>query len=143
MKGYPKWFNSNFVTLSFAALFLSGVLLIPTTLEMRLDWQVVWRLSADSRLLTAALHAILAFFVFGLLGALWSIHMRHEWKRDHNRLSAIVLLATLSVLFVTGIAIYYVGHETLSLNSAIAHSVVGLILPIFYYWHILYKKFKR
>ena len=143
MKGYPKWFNGNLVTLIFSILFLSGILLIPTTIEMRLEWPVIWRLEAESRLVIAALHAVFAFFVFGLLGALWSIHMRYEWKRDHNRKSAVALLIVLAILFITGIGIYYVGHETLALNSALAHSAVGLVLPIFYFWHILYKKIKR
>lgn len=94
MKGYPKWFSRRFITLLMSILFLSGLFLIPTTLENQLEIQVPWRLEPSSRILVAGTHALFAFIAIALLGALWSIHMRTEWKRGTNRVSGLSLVLT-------------------------------------------------
>ncbi len=144
MKGYPKWFSAFFVSLVITAVFCTGVFLIPTTLELRFEWQIPWRLSGSNRIIVAALHALIGFIVFSLLVALWSIHMRHEWRLKKNRLSGILLLISLIFLMFSGVGIYYLGSEELMLFASGSHSVTGIILMLVYVWHsVLYKQLNR
>ncbi|MBO9667034.1 MAG: hypothetical protein J7501_09495 [Bdellovibrio sp.] len=140
MKGYPKWFSAKFITTTLAVLFLTGLLLTPTTLAVRLEKEVPWRLTADSRVVVAFLHALLAFIALGIVGALSSIHMRKEWNRKRNRASGATLVATFVFLCLSGLGIYYFGNETLSLYSSISHLIVGILIAAIYVWHLAYKK---
>lgn len=140
MKGYPKWFSANLITTILVVLFLTGLLLTPTTLVVRLEKEVPWRLSADSRVVVAGIHLLLALVALAIVGALSSIHMRKEWNRKRNRASGITLVGIFVFLSLTGVGIYYFGNETLSLLSSVSHLVVGLLIAAIYVWHLSYKK---
>ena len=83
MKGYPR----HFVKVIYATvlgLCASGLLLAPTTLDLRLDISMPWRLPGDERQLVAALHVVLSYFIVIIGGALWHVHMRVGWRRRMN-----------------------------------------------------------
>lgn len=113
---------------------------MPTTLQVRLDKTLPWRLSADSRVVVAGIHALLALISLAIVGALSSIHMRKEWNRKRNRVSGMTLVITFVFLSLSGLGIYYFGNETLSLLSSISHSGVGILVLGLYIWHLIYKK---
>lgn len=140
MKGYPKWFTANFISTCAGILFLTGILLAPTTLQVRLDRTLPWRLEADSRVVVVALHALVSFIAIAIVGALSTIHMRREWHHKRNRVSGITLVSIFVFLSLSGLGIYYFGNETLSLFSSMSHMIVGILILGFYVWHLMYKK---
>ncbi len=143
MKGYPDWFTPKLISIIMASLFFTGLLLAPTTLQFRLQFDVPWRLNSESKILTAALHSFFSLVTIALVGALSSIHMRQEWKRDKNRLSGIILLSVLLFLTLTGLGIYYFGDDLLSSVSSVSHLVVGIIVLVIYVWHLSWSRFNK
>lgn len=141
MKGYPKWFTKYFIAAVIFSLFATGVLLTPTTLELRFQWKTLWRLNEENRILIAAMHVIIGFLTCSLMGALWSIHMRHEWRRKKNRLSGIILVSAITLLMLSGVGIYYFGNEKLVLLTSGSHLFIGITIFGIYIWHsLLYRK---
>jgi heme A synthase len=135
MKGYPKWFTARVVHFIVAMLFISGCLLIPTTMNAHMNWDVDWRLTSDARIWVTFVHVLFGLVMFALLGALWSIHMRYWWKKKKGRLSGGVLVGTFLVLGVTGLGILYAGAEALVSATALAHTAVGLLFVAPYLYH--------
>ena len=135
MKGYPKWFSAGMITVLMSFLILTGYLLAPTTLELRLQWSMPWRLTADDRIWMAALHALGAMIIFSLMGALWSLHMRQEWRRKKSRWSGTGMVVCLILLGLTGLGIYYFGNEKLSNFSSLSHLVLGIVVSLIYGAH--------
>ncbi|HLD09322.1 MAG TPA: hypothetical protein VJB68_04690 [Methylophilaceae bacterium] len=135
MRGYPKWFY-RFLVASFVLLTLSGLLLIPNALDMRLEWDMPWRLAGSQQLTIVAIHAILAFLIVSQMGALWSVHMRIGWRHHKNIKTGLSLVAILLALILTGIGIYYLGDEW-SVPASAAHILIGLILPCLFGYHIV------
>ncbi len=136
MKGYPKWFSVTMITGLMSLLMVTGYLLAPTTLELKLQWPMPWRLSVEQRTLMAAAHAIMALVIFSLMGSLWTLHMRLEWKRGASRFSGIGMVASLVLLGLTGVGIYYFGNEKLSQFSSLSHLGLGIWLTIVYFSHV-------
>jgi cation transport ATPase len=135
LKGYPKQFYT-ILMLIITALFVTGCLLLPTTLNLKLEWDVPWRLSSDQHINMAAAHAILSLLMVGIIGALWSIHMRMGWKRRRNYLTGFSLLVIMVLLGVTAIGIYYLGGEQASVFSSVGHAVMGVAIPFVLAIHI-------
>lgn len=136
IKGYPSWFYS-FVTWVTAALFISGCLLAPTTINLKLEWDVPWRLSSDQHIGIAAMHATLSFLMMSIIGALWSIHMRAGWKRRKNHQTGVSLMILLALLELTAIGIYYLGDGQASMYSSVVHMFMGFVIPLFLLVHII------
>jgi hypothetical protein len=134
MKGYPRWFVTVLMS-ALGVMFVSGLLLAPTTLAMRADIGLPWRLPGSGRVLTAALHAAGGFALTLLVGALWSVHMRSGWRRRRQRLSGFLLGSLLLALAASAVAVYYVGEETLGAATAIVHLALGLLLALAFGWH--------
>lgn len=132
MKGYPKWFSKNFIFLTSVLLFVSGCLLIPSLLEMRLQWDEIWPTGTEYRTLIVASHTAIGIAMMVIFGALWSIHMRVGWKAKEKRTSGTLNAALFVLLGLTSIGVLYAGDEVLSLGSSIVHTVLGLTLaPVF------------
>lgn len=134
MKGYPRWF----VPLLVGALLLmlgTGLLLTPTTLALRTEFALPWRLPGPGRVLVAALHAAGGFMLLLVVGALWSVHMRSGWRRHRQRASGLLVGVLLLVLTASAIAVYYIGDETLGTVAALVHLGVGLVLVGPFGWH--------
>ncbi len=136
MKGYPKWFSVTMITTLMSLLMITGYLLAPTTLELKLQWALPWRLGVEQRTFVAAAHAIMALVIFSLMGSLWTLHMRQEWKRGESRFSGIGMVASLALLGLTGVGIYYFGDEKLSQFSSLSHLGLGIWLTIVYFAHV-------
>ncbi|TNE60869.1 MAG: hypothetical protein EP335_17675 [Alphaproteobacteria bacterium] len=136
MKGYPRHFT-RVVVLTAIGLFVTGLLLVPSMLDFRLEMNVPWRLDADGRLVTVAAHAFVAFFMLMLAGSLWSIHMRAGWRKRRHRTSGTILATSLALMAATGIGIYYLGDEDLSLWSSLVHTGLGLVGAGFFTWHAI------
>jgi len=136
MKGYPGYFR-NFLYLVMVTLSLTGLAIIPSALEMRMEWNVPWALSGDSRVAIHALHATAAFFALFIIGALWVIHIRAGWKRRKNHHSGLAMLLIFAALFLSGIGLYYAGEESLGRLSVIAHLLTGMVLPLTVVVHIV------
>lgn len=139
MSGYPKGFY-GFLTVAGLVLFVTGLLLVPTLLEMRLEWSVPWRLATDQRTLAAAAHLVAAFTVVAIAGSLWTLHMQRGWRMKRNRVSGSLLVAVLAVLGLTGAGIYYFGDETLSKWSSLSHAILGLAIGLVVWWHVTHGK---
>ena len=134
MKGYPNWFLPVLVG-AMLLIFISGGLLAPTTLMLKAELVLPWRLPNSARVITAALHAAGAFTLMLLIGALWSIHMRSGWRRNRQRGSGVVLGAMLMVLTISAVAVYYLGDELAGAVAAFIHLGVGLALVVPFIWH--------
>lgn len=135
MKGYPKWFSVAALSALVMALFLSGVLLLPTALEMRAELEVPFRLPNSYRTFTAAAHAFFSFLLFAALGALYSIHMRQGWKKRRNVVSGVLQLGIWAALGLTGIGLYYLPWEKILLATSATHTVLGFLAALFYVIH--------
>lgn len=141
MKGYPHWFNAKFISIFIGVLFFSGVVLVPGVLEMKFEMDVPARLSGSLRVYVTALHTLISYLSLVLLGSLWSIHMRREWRRRKHIHSGSLLFIFFIVLGLSAIGILYFGNEKLSLFSSILHMFFGVALPIAYAGHIIKVKY--
>ncbi|MDD4885740.1 MAG: hypothetical protein PHO64_02320 [Thiomonas sp.] len=136
MKTYPRSF-ATVLHVTLLALLGTGLLLTPGALQMRLDWDVPWALSSGSRVWVAALHALSFLLIFGLIGALWAVHIRAGWVRRENVASGALLLAVFGLLGLSGLGLYYAGGEALPGWSAVVHLLAGGLLPLLYAAHRL------
>lgn len=136
LRGYPIWFfNALMVVVS--VLLLSGMLIMPTTLELKLEWEMPWRLTGDSQIAMAALHAGVSFLFTATVGAIWSVHMRAGWKRRKNHRTGLALLTSLLLLGISAIGIYYLAEEQSALFSSLIHIVGGALMPLLLAVHIV------
>lgn len=136
MRGYPGWFY-RLLLLVATILVVSGLLLIPTALEMRLEWEVPWRLQGDAQIGTAALHALMSFLMMVVVGALWSVHMRVGWRHRNNHRSGLMISGMMLLLLLSAVGIYYLADDALALDASLIHMVIGASLPFFLLYHII------
>jgi len=136
VKGYPNWFVPALLG-ALLLMFVTGLLLAPTTLALRADIAVPWRLPGSGRVLCAALHAAGGFALMLLVGALWSVHMRSGWRRRQQRTSGLVIGLMLLTLAATAIIVYYTGDESAGPAAALLHLGVGVALAAPFGWHWL------
>jgi hypothetical protein len=136
MKGYPRAFLPSLL-IALLLVLVTGLLLVPTTLVMRLEMDLAWRLPGDARILTAAFHAVLGFAVAMLLGALWSVHMRAGWRRRRHRISGTLSAVLLVLLAASAVGVYYLGEESAGVIAALAHIGLGVALLVPFGWHWL------
>lgn len=135
MNGYPKWFRWVVIMIALFA-FISGCLLAPTVFDLKLAWDMPWRLPGGDRVLVAALHTGAAFLMAAVFGTLWTTHMRSNWRFRRNRIGGSLLAGLLVLLCLTGLGIFYFGEETLSLFSSLGHTALGLAAPLLFVQHI-------
>jgi hypothetical protein len=129
MKGYPRFFRPLLWAI-LSALLVTGLLLAPSALEMRLEWEVPWRLGPGLRLPVAAVHALLAFVALSVLGALAALHVRAGFRRRRNVVSGLALLLSFAALVLSAVGIYYLGEERPGAWASAIHLVVGLLAPL-------------
>lgn len=134
MKGYPRWFLPTLVG-TLLMILLSGLLLAPSTLMMRAEIMVMWRLPGAARVAIAALHTLAGFMAMLLIGAVWSVHMRSGWRRRKHRASGLALALGLVLLCASAVAIFYLADETLGMLAALLHLAAGLVLVAQFGWH--------
>ncbi|HMY99105.1 MAG TPA: hypothetical protein PLW24_02620 [Burkholderiaceae bacterium] len=127
MNDYPRGFAPMLLGV-FAATWLSGLLLGPTTLALRAQWELPWRLGGAGRLGAAALHVAAAFVLLFFAGALWSLHMRRGWQRRRRRGSGGALAGLLALLAFSALGLFYAGDEGLANGAAYLHLAAGIAL---------------
>ena len=71
-----------------------------------------------------------------LLGTLLTTHIRRSWHARKNRSNGAFFLGAVSLLSISGYALYYVGDETLRNAASQLHLWLGLSSPILLFWHI-------
>jgi len=135
MKGYPGWFVPALMT-GLLLLLATGLLLAPTTLALRVDVDMPWRLPGSGRIAMAALHAASGFALMLLAGALWAVHMRSGWRRRQQRTSGLIVSGLLLILAASAVAVYYLGDDSLAMAAALTHLGAGLALvgPVGWHW---------
>jgi hypothetical protein len=136
MKGYPRWFYTALL-LVITVLFASGCLLAPTTLDLKLECEMPWRLPADQHVAVAAIHATASFIALSIVGALWSVHMRSGWRRKRNLHTGLVLLGAMLLLALSAVGIYYLGDGAASVAASILHLAVGILTALLFVAHDL------
>ena len=138
MKAYPTWFYISLLIALFG-LAISGLLLIPTSLEMRFEWDVFWRLSGEQRLVSVAIHTTLSYLILVKIGALSRVHMQAGLKNKRNRISGISLIILFTLLALTGVGLFYLGEESWILPTSSLHIFAGIALIGVFTSHFLFK----
>ncbi len=139
MTGYPKWFNKNFITITVVLLFVSGILLIPNTLNHKFELEVPFELSGNLRLITTATHILAMCVGLFILGGVSAIHAKIGLKKKQNAITGISLYLFFILLVLTGLGILYGSGEILISASSAIHIVAGVLLLVIYLFH---KKFR-
>ncbi|WP_341677562.1 hypothetical protein [Niveibacterium sp. SC-1] len=134
MKGYPRRFY-YWLMAAFAGLGVSGLVLTPTTLMLRFDTSLAWRIAAESRVFVAAVHAACGFVVSWIFGALWTVHIRAGWRQRRQLGSGLTLASALLGLILTGVGIYYLASDAWANAAAGLHVALGLGGIAVFGWH--------
>lgn len=139
MKAYPHTFVMVFWWV-LVLLFISGLLLLPGMLELRLEWEIPAALHFGSRVVLAALHGLFAFATVAVLGALVPLHIRSGWRRRKHVRSGIAVLSLMLALALTGWGIYYLADERWAVSTSVAHVLIGLGVVVLLTLHVVIAK---
>lgn len=139
MKGYGSWFYSSLL-LSLFVISLTGLLLIPTLLDMRFEQDLLWRLSSPDRQITVALHTLFSYLILIMIGALYPIHIRSGIKTKRNNRTGISLVSLFALLLLSGIGLFYLGSENWILAVSATHTIAGLSVTVMFTLHFLIRK---
>ena len=82
------------------------------------------------------LHGSAAVGFVLLLGTLLAGHVRRAWHARKNRANGACFLTALSLLTLSGYALYYLGDETWRQAASRFHLWLGLAAPALLCWHI-------
>ncbi|WP_237260628.1 hypothetical protein [Thiomicrorhabdus immobilis] len=139
MNGYPKFFLPSLMATT-TLLFISGLLLLPSLIIFRLQWDIDWLMelplsSGDLRLWTTAIHVVFGWLMVWFIGSLWTIHIRNHWRRKENITSGLVFMLFWALIIFSSLFIYYSSNETLSEYSSLVHSVLGMLVPLGLFIH--------
>lgn len=81
-------------------------------------------------------HGFSAMAFVLLLGTLLSGHVRRGWQARKNRGNGGFFLTSVSLLTLSGYALYYLGDENWREFTSQFHLWLGLIAPVLLFWHI-------
>ena len=81
-------------------------------------------------------HGAVAMLMLVVLGILGPLHVRRGWHANRNRRSGAGLVATMTVLTITGWLLYYAGGERLRSTASALHLWLGFLLPLIVVIHI-------
>jgi len=82
-------------------------------------------------------HVLISYFAISLLGAIWAIHMRREWRRKKSIWSGLFICFVFGILCFSSLTILYSGSELVSNLSSIIHMSLGALLPLSYFLHLI------
>ena len=136
LSGYPNWFHHLLLVVA-VVVAVTGLLMLPTLLEFKLDWEVVWRLSGEQRLAVAAMHTLLSWLLLMQVGALWHAHMRAGWRKRLNRISGVATVAMILGLTLSAAGLFYLGSDEAQLAAALIHSGFGVSVIGLFAFHVL------
>ena len=81
-------------------------------------------------------HGFAALGFVLLLGTLLPVHVRHSWHARRNRANGAFFLSSVSILTLTGYALYYLGNEKLRALCSNVHFWLGAFIPLLLILHI-------
>src|SRR5450755_4600709 len=79
----------------------------------------------DALRLLLMLHGISSYVLLVVIGSLLPRHVRSGWIRRRNIVTGVTVTATMTILAVSGLALYY-GSEDLHQPAKWLHVIVGL-----------------
>jgi hypothetical protein len=82
------------------------------------------------------IHGFSAMAFVLLLGTLLTGHVRRAWHASKNRSNGAFFLTAISLLTVSGYALYYIGGEELRSGASQFHLWLGVVSPGLLVWHI-------
>jgi hypothetical protein len=136
MNGYPGWFP-RLVIGTIALVSITGWLLVPTMLDLRMDYDVNWRLDSADRILVVSAHVLTAFVLSIGVGRIWHLHIPVGLKRSRNVYSGVSVVAAFLLLIITGVGVLYIGDRALSIASSAAHTVFGAVVSVAFVVHFI------
>lgn len=83
-----------------------------------------------------AVHGWSAMVFVLLLGTLLVVHVRRAWHARKNRANGAFFLALISLLTLSGYALYYLGDETVRAAVSNVHLWLGVAAPALLIGHI-------
>lgn len=83
-----------------------------------------------------AVHGFSAMTFVLLLGTLLVSHVRRAWHARKNRPNGTFFLTTVSLLTLSGYALYYLGDESGRAAVSQFHLWLGVVAPVLLFWHI-------
>jgi len=89
-----------------------------------------------ARPLWMRLHGAAAMVFLMVFGTLLMQHVPAGWRQGEQRLSGVSLIATYSVLIVTGWMLYYLAGDQVRYWTGKTHAILGLVLPLLIYIHV-------
>jgi hypothetical protein len=84
---------------------------------------------------TGIIHGLLSLAMLVLFGSMLPVHVRAGWRAKVNFASGASLLLALSVLSLTGGALYYLAGEKMRLVTVWIHEIVGVLGVVLYVLH--------
>lgn len=136
LSGYPNWFHHLLLVVA-VLVSVTGLLMLPTMMEFKLDWDVVWRLSGEQRLTTAGIHTLASWLLLMQVGALWHAHMRAGWRKRLNRISGVATVCMILGLTLSAAGLFYLGAEEAQLAAALVHSGLGVSVIGLFAFHVI------
>jgi peptidoglycan/LPS O-acetylase OafA/YrhL len=96
-----------------------------------------------SQVMMLKIHGAAAMGFLIILGVVLR-HIRPGWRRKQQRPSGLSLISVCGFLILSGWALYYVGDEQSRNWMSISHSLLGVLLPIFIFFHVwnVYQRLK-
>jgi hypothetical protein len=94
-----------------------------------------WFAAESPENLAMRIHGAATMAILPIAGAAVALHVVDAWREGRNRLSGLILGATVVILTVSGYGLYYVGGESLRGVASLSHWVVGLALPVIFGAH--------
>jgi hypothetical protein len=82
------------------------------------------------------IHGFSAMVFVLLLGTLLPGHVRRAWQMRKNRGNGVIFLTSVSMLTLSGYALYYLGGEEWRNAVSKLHLWLGVAAPVFLVWHI-------
>ena len=134
MKAYPRTFLAWFWSL-LALIAITGLVLLPGMLALRLEWDVPDRWLPPARVTWAAAHGLLAFLTLMLFGSLLPLHVRHGLRQRKNRGTGIALCTLGALVVLSGYLLYYFAPDTLRPALGWTHSGVGVAMVVLAAFH--------
>ncbi len=86
--------------------------------------------------LSLKIHGAAAVGFLIVFGALL-YHISPGWRQKYQRPSGLSLIGSSLILILTGWGLYYLGNEYARNFTSIIHSVLGCLLPLIIFYHVL------
>ena len=125
----PRWQEWS-VYISFGLLLTTGIawLLLDNFMEVAGEFGPE-RHPAEH--VTLIVHGVVAYAFLVVGGTMLPVHVTLGWNTKRNHKSGVVFVATLLLLSVTALALYYVGDDMLRARLSFVHWTTGLLaLPL-------------